>query len=138
MTFEQRRERSKTRERQFTNLFITGLPNSIDEKCLFDIFFEYGEVQSVKVKRPNPYRVDLGTTCSAYINFETHEQAKAAMEQLNGKQLVPGSENVRIEFYIKDNKFLGVHKGLNRQELINNTHYRVLFISGLYLHVSQS
>ena len=80
MTLEQRRERSKTRERQFTNLFITGLPDLMDDKCLFDIFFEYGEVQSVKIKRPNPYAIDHGATCSAYINFETYEQAKAAME----------------------------------------------------------
>lgn len=44
MSLEQRRERSKTREKQFTNLFVIGFPDEIDEKRMFDIFFQYGEV----------------------------------------------------------------------------------------------
>lgn len=44
MTLEERRERSKTRERQFTNLFVIGFPESLGEKEIFDIFFQYGEV----------------------------------------------------------------------------------------------
>lgn len=115
LTLEKRQERSKTRERQFTNLYVTGLPNSMDEKYLYDVFFEYGEVQSVKLKRPNPYAIDtMRATSTAYINFETHHQAKDAMDKLNGKPLVPGTGKVRIEFYRKDNKFMGVHRGLNR------------------------
>lgn len=115
LTLEKRQERSKTRERQFTNLYVTGLPNSMDEKYLYDVFFEYGEVQSVKLKRPNPYAIDtMRATSTAYINFETHHQAKDAMDKLNGKPLVPGIGKVRIEFYRKDNKFMGVHRGLNR------------------------
>ena len=51
-------------------------------------------------------------------------------------RITPGSQKVKIEFYRKDNKFLGVHKGLNRQELVSNTHFRVLFISGISLNVS--
>jgi len=31
---------------------------------------------------------------------------------------------------------MGGFMGLDRKELINNTHYRVLFVKGLYKHVS--
>jgi len=60
------------------------------------------------------------------------------MEALDDTKLAPGSQKVKIEFYRKDNKFLGVHKGLNRQELVSNTHFRVLFISGISLNASKS
>jgi RNA recognition motif-containing protein len=70
------------------------------------------------------------------VNFETHQQALEAKKALNGKQLLPGTNYIRIEFYRKDNKFLGVYKGLDRKELITNTHYRVLFIRGLDYNVS--
>jgi RNA recognition motif-containing protein len=56
----------------------------------------------------------MGATNSAYINFESHDQAKDAIDKLNGKPIIPGTGKVRIEFYRKDNKFMGIHKGLNR------------------------
>ena len=44
---------------------------------------------------------------------------------------------MRIEFYQRANKFLGGFMGLSRDELIQNTHFRVLFIKGLYKNVSR-
>jgi len=55
----------------------------------------------------------------------------AAKEALDGQELIPGSGTIRIEFYRKDNQFLGVFKGLDKYQLLNNTHYRVLFLRGL-------
>lgn len=44
---------------------------------------------------------------------------------------------MRIEPYQRANRFLGGMMGLNRQELISNTHFRVLFIKGLYKTVGR-
>lgn len=75
--------------------------------------------------------------CSAYVNFQTEEQAATAVQELNGKRLLPGSNPLRIEPYQRANRFLGGMMGLNHQELISNTHFRVLFIKGLYKNVTR-
>jgi RNA recognition motif-containing protein len=103
-----------------------------------NIFSHYGDVKSVKMKKPPSSHQNYNhQPCSAYVDFETHEQALAAQKALNGKQLLPGANFIRIEFYRKDNRFLGVHRGLDRNELIKNTHYRVLFIRGLDLSMTK-
>lgn len=71
------------------------------------------------------------------MNFETEDQAASAVEELNGKRLHPGSNPLRIEPYQRSNRFLGGMMGLNRQELISNTHFRVLFIKGLYKSITR-
>ena len=58
------------------------------------------------------------------------------MNDLQGKQIITGANALRIEFYQRANRFMGGFMGLDRKELINNTHYRVLFVKGLYKHVS--
>jgi len=57
--------------------------------------------------------------------------AKAAVTALNGKEILPGSATLRIDYYQRANRFYGAMLGLDREELINNTHYRVLFIKGI-------
>mmetsp|Transcript_3696 Transcript_3696/g.6293 ORF Transcript_3696/g.6293 Transcript_3696/m.6293 type:complete len:322 (+) Transcript_3696:917-1882(+) len=69
--------------------------------------------------------------CSAYVNYGSEEDAKAAIEGLNGKCVLTGSRPLRIEFYQRANRFLGGFQGLDRKQLIENTHFRVLFIRGL-------
>lgn len=59
------------------------------------------------------------------------------MQALNGKRLLAGSNCLRIEPYQRANRFFGAMVGLNRHELISNTHFRVLFIKGLYKHISR-
>lgn len=55
----------------------------------------------------------------------------AARESLNYKVLIPGTDPIKVEFYIPQNQFKGVYRGLDRGELVSNTHYRVLFLKGL-------
>lgn len=61
-----------------------------------------------------------------------------AVNDLNGKMILPGTNPLRIEPYQRANRFLGGMVGLNRQELISNTHFRVLFIKGLYKSVTRN
>ena len=56
--------------------------------------------------------------CSAYVNFAAESDAMAALTALNGKQILAGSNSLRIEFYQRANKFLGGFMGLSRDELI--------------------
>lgn len=57
--------------------------------------------------------------------------AEAALNALNGTVVLPGTNSIRIDFYQRANKFLGGLNGLKREELIKNTHWRVLFIRGI-------
>lgn len=121
----------------FTNLYVEKLPAQFEEKQVMNLFSDYGVIKQVKIKKPPTFYQNYNhNPCSAYVNFETHEQAMKALKALNGRQLLPGSNFIRIEFYRKDNRFLGVHRGLDRNELLQNTHYRVLFIRGLNYAVS--
>lgn len=56
--------------------------------------------------------------CAAYVNFMTEDQAQNALNALNGKQILAGSNCLRIDFYQRANKFLGGFMGLSREELI--------------------
>lgn len=44
---------------------------------------------------------------------------------------------IRIEFFNPENVFKGVQKGLDRNQLIENSHYRVLFIQGIQLQLGK-
>jgi len=74
--------------------------------------------------------------CAAYVNFKDPADAKAAVEALNGKPVLAGGSSLRIDYYQRANKFLGGMMGLDRNELIQNTHFRVLFIKGIRRTVS--
>jgi polyadenylate-binding protein len=59
----------------FTNLFVKNIPTSYTDEQLNDLFKEFGEIQSAKVK---------GTgSDSGFVMFKTHEQAQAAIDALN-------------------------------------------------------
>lgn len=138
MTKEER-QRSKTREKTvFTNLFVEKLPYTFSRQDIYELFSKFGTVLDVKMKKPES-NVQLKNInhlpCSAYVNFKDQTQARAAKEAMNGQSLIPG-QTLRIDFYQRANKFLGGMIGLDRKELINNTHFRVLFIRGIKKSVS--
>lgn len=134
-------ERERTRDRpktEFTNLYVEKLPYQYTQQDVVQLFSTYGVVKQVLLKKPQtnvPLSSINSLPCSAYVNFQTEDQAASAVQELNGKSILPGYNCLRIEPYQRANKFLGGMMGLNRQELISNTHFRVLFIKGLYKHV---
>lgn len=125
--------RESLRPCNLTNLFIDLLPGETTEKDLFDLGSFYGDVVSIKMKTP---LIAGLTTLQAYIAFKTQEQASKALKSMNGIQLIPGTDPIKVEFYIPQNQFKGVYRGLDRNELVNNTHFRVLFLKGLSHEVS--
>lgn len=65
---------------------------------------------------------------SAKITFSDADEAKEALDTLNGQVLCANTKPVRIAFFNPENVFNGVQRGLDRNQLIENSHYRVLFI----------
>jgi RNA recognition motif-containing protein len=137
---KEERDRTKTREKiNHTNLFVEKLPYIFKEEDVLNLFQKYGTVLEVKIKKPNS-NVQLSSInslpCSAYVNFIDMDSAKAAIQGLNGKAIIAGGNSLRIDYYQRANRFYGGMLGLDRNELINNTHFRVLFLKGMRRNVS--
>lgn len=133
------RERSKQRN-PFTNLYVEKLPIVFQESDVFNLFSKFGTVKSIKLKKPtsNVQLSDINLhPCSAYVNMATEQEAKEAMDELNWKQILPGANPLKVDYYQRANRFLGAFSGLERSELINNNHFRVLFIKGLFRSVTR-
>ena len=67
-----------------TKLFVGSLPYSITDEDLADLFKDFGTVASAKVI------IDRDTNRSkgfGFVEMSSDEEAKAAMDSLNGKDL---------------------------------------------------
>jgi len=72
------------RAKQYTNLYIKNLPESWDDAKMEEVFSAFGEILSHKVA------VDEETgksKCFGFISFKEHEQAEAAVEEMDGKEV---------------------------------------------------
>lgn len=130
--------RNNTAAVQKTNLFVSGLPNGINEVQVRDIFAEFGTIRSILLKSPVPQNDMTKHITSllpiysmAYVNFETEEAASAAFE-LNTRN--PMSQ-IRVAFYERNERgpatFSTTDSGVR-----GNTNYCILFITKLNKQVS--
>merc|ERR1712128_75250 len=72
------------RAKQYTNLYIKNLPDLWDDAKIFEVFGAFGEILSYKVA------VDEETgksKCFGFISFKEHEEAEAAVEEMDGKEV---------------------------------------------------
>ena len=60
----------------------------MDERFLFELFKDVGNVIGVKIKRDAAS--GKASTCYGFIDFRTHESAAQALRDYNGK-LIPGT-----------------------------------------------
>merc|ERR1719473_121134 len=65
--------------KDFTNLYVKNMPKSWDDAKLKEMFAEFGTVTSTLLQK------DAKGRSFAFVNFETYEMAKAAIEGLEGK-----------------------------------------------------
>ncbi|XP_077191598.1 polyadenylate-binding protein 1-like isoform X2 [Paroedura picta] len=84
--FKSRREREAefgARVMEFTNVYIKNFGEDMNDDRLQEIFSKYGRTLSVKVMMDS-------AGCSkgfGFVNFEKHEDAQKAVEDMNGKEV---------------------------------------------------
>jgi len=66
------------------NIFAGSLPYSLEESVLKDLFEEYGEVSSVRIITDKFTGRSKGF---GFVDMPNDDQAKAAIEALNGKEI---------------------------------------------------
>jgi len=74
------------------NIYIKNLDKNIDNKALYDTFSLFGNILSCKVAS------DSGTGTSfgyGFVQYETEEAAKQAIERVNGMQI--GEKTVEVQ-----------------------------------------
>ncbi|KAF5931988.1 hypothetical protein HYC85_028159, partial [Camellia sinensis] len=77
-------------EPKFTNLYVKNLSENVTEDVLKDKFSEFGKVCNVLIMKD----ADGKSRGFGFVNFELHEEAKKAVEALNGTLL--GSEKLFV------------------------------------------
>ena len=107
----------------FTNVFVKNLDENVDDSELEKVFTPFGKITSALISRDEQTGRSKGF---AFINFETHTAAEAAVNELNGFDLhgralfvgraqkkAERAEELRRQFEAdkmeRSNKFVGVN-----------------------------
>ncbi|PSS07383.1 Polyadenylate-binding protein like [Actinidia chinensis var. chinensis] len=89
--FLKRNERKEAYEEpKFTNLYVKNLGEDVTEDTLREKFSEFGKVCNVLIMKD----AEGKSRGFGFVNFESHEEAKTAVEALNGA--VIGSEKLFV------------------------------------------
>jgi len=67
----------------FTNVFVKNLDTAVTDEQLNEMFAKYGVVKSCTVMRDG----EGGSKGFGFVSLETHEQARAAVDALNGSEV---------------------------------------------------
>ncbi|TKR65427.1 hypothetical protein L596_025832 [Steinernema carpocapsae] len=73
------------------NLFVKDLPRNITDEELRAIFSEFGQITSCTVTQHRGF---------GYVAFDTHEEAKAAVEKINGSTPFPHSGPISVSHWL--------------------------------------
>ncbi|VVC29321.1 RNA recognition motif domain [Cinara cedri] len=85
------RQNNITDQGKFTNVHISNLSEEFNGTDLYDMFEVYGEITSVKVVR----KENGDSKRFGFVNFQKPDDAKKAVEELNGKPS-PSGENYYV------------------------------------------
>ncbi|KAJ2816218.1 Protein phosphatase PP2A regulatory subunit B, partial [Coemansia sp. 'formosensis'] len=75
----ERVERTKGLRAQFTNVYVKNLDPEVDDEALNQLFSVYGVITSAIIKRTE----DGKSSGFGFVNFEDHEAARKAVEELH-------------------------------------------------------
>ncbi|KAE8718377.1 Polyadenylate-binding protein 1-A [Hibiscus syriacus] len=88
--FVRKCERTPAEEEKFTNLYVKNLFDDMTEDSLKEMFSKYGMISSVVIMKD-----DKGVSRGfGFVNFQSPDDAKKALEAMNGVQL--GSKNLFV------------------------------------------
>uniref|UniRef100_A0A8C8JRZ6 Polyadenylate-binding protein n=1 Tax=Oncorhynchus tshawytscha TaxID=74940 RepID=A0A8C8JRZ6_ONCTS len=71
---------------KFTNVYIKNFGDDYSDEKLQEVFSAFGGTLSVRVMMDERGR----SRGFGFVNYENHEDAQRAVEEMNGKELVPG------------------------------------------------
>ncbi|XP_007954899.1 polyadenylate-binding protein 4-like [Orycteropus afer afer] len=84
--FKSRKDREaelRNKANEFTNVYIKNFGDDMDDKRLKEVFSKYGKTLSVKVMTDS-----IGKSKGfGFVSFDSHEAAKKAVEEMNGKDI---------------------------------------------------
>uniref|UniRef100_A0A2K6SS67 RRM domain-containing protein n=1 Tax=Saimiri boliviensis boliviensis TaxID=39432 RepID=A0A2K6SS67_SAIBB len=80
---KQREAEFEARAKEFTNVYIKNFGEDMDNERLKDLFGKFGPVLSVKVMTDASGK----SRGFGFVNFERHENAQKAVDEMNGKEL---------------------------------------------------
>uniref|UniRef100_A0A3P8ZB50 Polyadenylate-binding protein n=1 Tax=Esox lucius TaxID=8010 RepID=A0A3P8ZB50_ESOLU len=87
--FKSRKERQAefgAKAMKFTNVYIKNFGEDYCDEKLKDVFSAFGRTLSVRVMMDERGR----SRGFGFVNYENHEDAQRAVDEMNGKELVPG------------------------------------------------
>jgi len=82
--FIPRKQRAQVIEQSWTNVYVKDLDPEISDDEFRQVFEKFGPVNSPLIKRDEKTGVSTGF---GFVNFVKHEDAKVAVEALNGKKI---------------------------------------------------
>lgn len=84
--FKNRKDREaqfQNRASEFTNVYIKNFGDDMDDERLKEVFSHYGKILSVKVMTDATGK----SKGFGFVSFDSHEAAKRAVEEMNGKDV---------------------------------------------------
>ena len=98
------------------NLYIKGIPTNKDAREIFEYFFKFGDIFSLKLNEDDKGN-NIGT---AFLTYYKEEDAKKSMEQTNGKKI--WGSDMEAQYKTNNEKFYknNFNKKRSSKIIINN------------------
>ena len=97
-------------------LFVKGLPYEFKEDDIGDRFRKFGEIKAIRIAYNWQTKQSKGF---AYIQYETHESAKQALEKMNGREIKGRFIKVDFDAKSKPRSSYRVNTETDRNRLYN-------------------
>ena len=97
-------------------LFVKGLPYAFKEDDVGDRFRRFGTIESVRLAYNWVTRQSKGF---AYVKFETHDSAKRALIEMNGRDVQGRRITVEFDVVEEPKKGYKMNAGSERNKLYN-------------------
>lgn len=114
---DQARSASVDSKNDGKTLYVSGMGRRVKEKFLWDLFLPFGEIEDVKLIKDQITNESRGF---AFIKFKVYEDAKKAVDKLNGDKVEGGTLTVQLSHRGKERRktpgeFLGRKEGERRR-----------------------